>query len=378
MRLKTMVIHGGHGPEPHTGAVNVPIYLSSTFAQQKPGVHSGYEYSRSGNPTREAVERLIAALEGGVRGFAFASGLAAESTIISLLSAGDHVIVGDDVYGGTFRVVEHVFKRLGIEASYVDTTDAAEFARHMRPNTRMVIMESLTNPLMKVSDLKQLAKVTKAAGALLVVDNTFLTPYLQRPLALGADIVVHSATKYLSGHSDVVAGLVAVNDEQLGERIGYLQNAMGGILGVQDSYMLLRGTKTLALRMEAHERNAQQLAEWLQQQSWVKRVLYPGLPDHPGHAVLKQQASGFGGMLSFEAESVEMAERIVANTQLFALAESLGGVESLISIPSLMTHASVPSERRAAIGITDSLVRISAGIEDVADMMEDLSRAAGA
>lgn len=376
MRPKTLVIHGGHGPEPHTGAVNVPIYLSSTFAQEAPGVHSGYEYSRSGNPTREAVERLTAALEEGVRGFAFASGLAAESTILSLLSAGDHVIVGDDVYGGTFRVIENVFKRLGIDASYADTTNIDEFQTHLRPNTRMVIMESLTNPLMKVSDLKQLAAVTKAANAWLVVDNTFMTPYLQKPLTFGADIVVHSATKYLSGHSDVVAGLVAVADEELADRIGYLQNAMGGILGVQDSYMLLRGTKTLALRMEAHEGNAQRLAEWLREQPWVKRVLYPGLPDHPGHSILQEQASGFGGMLSFEATDVETAHRIVANTRLFALAESLGGVESLISIPSLMTHASIPVERRTALGISDSLVRISAGIEDAGDLMDDLAQAA--
>lgn len=377
MRLKTMMVHAGHGPDPHTGAVNVPIYLSSTFAQQEPGVHRGYEYARTGNPTREALERHIAALEGGVRGFAFASGLAAETTILSLLNAGDHVIVGDDVYGGTYRLVQQVFTRLGITASYADTSDIDAFAAQFRPETRMVIMESLTNPLMKISDLKRVAEVTHGAGALLVVDNTFLTPYFQQPLRLGADVVIHSATKYLSGHSDVVAGLVVVNNEELAERLHYLQNAMGGILGVQDSYLLLRGIKTLALRMEAHAENARRIAEWLAERPWVDRVLYPGLPGHPGREILAQQATGFGGMLSFDAGTPERAQRIVANTRLFALAESLGGVESLISIPSLMTHASIPPERRAELGITDSLVRISAGVEDVADLIDDLARAAG-
>lgn len=376
MRAKTMMVHAGHGPDPHTGAVNVPIYLSSTFAQQRPGVHQGYEYARTGNPTREALERHIAALEGGVRGFAFASGLAAETTILSLLNAGDHVIVGDDVYGGTYRLVQQVFTRLGITASYADTSDIDAFAAQFRPETRMVIMESLTNPLMKVSDLKRVAEVTHEAGALLVVDNTFLTPYFQQPLTLGADIVVHSATKYLGGHSDVVAGLVVVKNEELADRLHYLQNAMGGILGVQDSYLLLRGIKTLALRMDAHAKNARRIAEWLMEQPWVGRVLYPGLPNHPGHDILAEQASGFGGMLSFDAGTAERAERIVSNTRLFALAESLGGVESLISIPSRMTHASIPAERRAELGITDSLVRISAGIEDAQDLMEDLARAA--
>ncbi|MFS8581675.1 MAG: aminotransferase class V-fold PLP-dependent enzyme [Limnochordales bacterium] len=377
VRPRTMMVHAGHGPDPHTGAVNVPIYLSSTFAQERPGVHKGYEYARTGNPTREALERHIAALEGGVRGFAFASGLAAETTLLSLLKAGDHVIVGDDVYGGTYRLVEQVFTRLGLAATYADTSDIDAFAAAFRPETRMVIMESLTNPLMKVSDLERVAEVTRAHGAWLVVDNTFLTPYFQRPLELGADMVVHSATKYLGGHSDVVAGLVVVKDEELGQRIHYLQNAMGAILGVQDSYLLLRGMKTLALRMEAHAENARRIAQWLAGQPWVTRVLYPGLPGHPGREILARQATGFGGMLSFDAGTPERAERIVSRTRLFALAESLGGVESLISIPARMTHASIPPERRARLGITDSLVRISAGIEDAEDLIEDLARAAG-
>lgn len=379
LRPHTLAVHGGHGVEPNTGAVNVPIYLSSTYALKRPGVdRAGYDYARSGNPTREAVERHVAALEGGTHGFAFASGLAAESAIISLLDAGDHILLGDNVYGGTYRMVENVFKRHGIEASYADTADAATFAKHFRPNTRMVLMESPTNPVMKVSDLREVAKVTHEAGALLVVDNTFMSPYFQRPLELGADIVVHSATKYLSGHSDIVAGVVAVKDEQLAERIGYLQNAVGAILGVQDSYLLLRGMKTLALRMEAHERNAFQLAEWLQTRPWVKHVLYPGLSDHPGHALLKEQASGFGGMLSFEPTSEDLTERIVTNTRIFSLAVSLGGVESLIAVPAHMTHAAVPPDARAAMGISDSLIRISVGIEDVKDLQEDLARAAGA
>lgn len=372
------MVHAGHGPDPHTGAVNVPIYLSSTFAQKRPGVHQGYEYARTGNPTREALERHIAVLEGGVRGFAFASGMAAEATVLSLLDAGDHIVVGADVYGGTYRIVERVFRRLGIEVTFADTSDADALKAHFRPNTRMVVVESLTNPLMKVSDMEKVANVTHEAGALLTVDNTFMTPYFLRPLALGADIVVHSATKYLGGHSDVVAGLVVVKDEELGERLHFLQNAVGGVLGVQDSYLLLRGMKTLALRMEAHQHNAGRIAEWLVQQPWVKRVLYPGLPDHPGHDVLKRQATGFGGMLSFEADTPERAQKIVSNTKIFALAESLGGVESLISIPALMTHASIPPERRAQLGITDSLVRISAGIEDPDDLIEDLAQAAGA
>src|SRR5690606_14797251 len=314
MRPRTLMVHGGHGPDPHTGAVNVPVYLSSTFAQEQPGVPKGYEYARTGNPTREAVERHIAALEGGVRGLAFASGLAAETTVLSLLSAGDHVIVGDDVYGGTCRLMAQVFSRLGLSATFADTADIDAFAAAFRPETRMVIMESLTNPLMKVSDLERVAAVTHAHGALLVVDNTFLTPYFQRPLLLGADIVVHSATKYLGGHSDVVAGLVVVKDDELGQRLHYLQNAMGAVLGVQDSYLLLRGMKTLALRMEAHAENARRLAEWLRQQPWVKRVLYPGLPDHPGHDILARQATGFGGMLSFEADTAARAQRIVTGT----------------------------------------------------------------
>ncbi|OUN00314.1 MAG: cystathionine gamma-synthase [Firmicutes bacterium ZCTH02-B6] len=375
MRLKTLIVHGGHGPDPATGAVNVPIYLSSTYAQERPGVHRGYEYSRTGNPTRTALENLAAELEGGVRGLAFASGMAAMSTVLSLLDAGDHIIVGDDVYGGTYRVVERVFKRLGIQASYADTSDPEDVARQVRPETRMIIVESPTNPLLKVADLRALAEVAHQAGAWLVVDNTFMTPYWQQPLAAGADIVVHSATKYLSGHSDVVAGLVVVKDVELGERLHYLQNAVGGVLGPQDSWLLIRGIRTLGVRMEAHERNAQALANWLREQPWVRRVYYPGLPDHPGHEVHKQQARGFGGMLSFETDTPERAERIVSATRIFTLAESLGGVESLISLPAKMTHASIPPERRAQLGITDSLVRVSAGIEDADDLIQDLAQA---
>ncbi|MBO8140719.1 MAG: bifunctional cystathionine gamma-lyase/homocysteine desulfhydrase [Firmicutes bacterium] len=376
MRRQTRGLEGSPGLDPRTGAVNVPIYLSSTFAQDGPGVHRGYEYSRTGNPTRAALEGLAAELEGGARGLAFASGMAAMSAVVSLLNQGDHVVVGDDVYGGTYRVLEKVFARFGIRVSYADTANPQAVKDHMRPETRMLIVESPTNPLMKVADLRALAEIAHEAEALLVVDNTFMTPYLQQPLALGADIVVHSATKYLSGHSDVVAGLVVTADPEVGERIHFLQNATGGILGPHDSWLLIRGIRTLGVRMEAHEHNARRIARWLTAQPWVTRVHYPGLPEHAGHELMARQARGFGGMLSFETDTPERAEGIVRRTRLFILAESLGGVESLISLPARMTHASIPAERRARLGITDRLVRVSVGIEDADDLIEDLAQAA--
>lgn len=377
MRPKTLLIHGGAGHDRSTGAVNVPIYLSSTYAQEAPGRHRGFEYARTGNPTRAALELLIAQLEGGARGLAFASGMAAVSAVLSLLSAGDHVVVGDDVYGGTYRVVAKVFGRLGIAATFVDTTVTAAVEAALTPHTRMILVESPSNPMLKVSDIAALAKVAHGAGALLAVDNTFLTPYWQNPLTLGADIVVHSATKYLSGHSDVVAGLVVAATEELGEKLHFLQNATGGVLGVQDSWLLLRGVRTLGPRLEEHERNARRLAGWLRERPWVRQVYYPGLADHPGHALASRQARGYGGMLAFAATDPELAEKIVTSTRLFTLAESLGGVESLISLPARMTHASLPPDRRAALGITGSLVRISVGLEDIADLLEDLAAAAG-
>ncbi|MBE3595808.1 MAG: aminotransferase class I/II-fold pyridoxal phosphate-dependent enzyme [Hydrogenibacillus sp.] len=404
MRPKTKLIHGGSegdvrvGDEA-TGAVNVPIYLSSTFKQDGPGRHRGYEYARTGNPTRAALEALIADLEGGVRGFAFASGMAAMTAVMMLFQQGDHVIVGDDVYGGTYRLMTRVLQRFGLEATFVDASAGGERAadgeRHsadggsslretdrpaslasaVRENTRAVLVETPTNPLLSVVDLEAVAAFCRQHGLLLIVDNTFMTPYWQNPFAYGADIVVHSATKYLSGHSDVVAGLVVVRDPELGERLHFLQNATGGVLAPHDAYLLIRGIRTLGVRMEAHEHNAAKIARFLSERKDVIRVYYPGLKTHPGHEVMARQARGFGGMISFEVDSGERAERIVRAVRLFTLAESLGAVESLISIPARMTHASIPPERRKALGITDGLVRLSVGIEDADDLVDDLAQA---
>jgi len=375
MRMKTRLIHGGVEGDPHTGAVSVPIYQVSTYKQEAIGVHKGYEYSRTGNPTRHALETYIAELEGGARGLAFASGMAALSTVLSLFNKGDHLVVGDDVYGGTYRVITRVFARLGLEPTFVDTSDLEAVKAALRPETRAIIMETPTNPLLKVSDIRALADLAKEKGLLLIVDNTFMTPYWQNPLELGADIVYHSATKYLGGHSDVVAGLVITKDSKLGEELHFLQNAIGGVLGPQDSWLLLRGMKTLGLRMEEHEHNARTLAKWLSERSDIKRVLYPGLDSHPGHELMQKQARGFGGMISFDVGSGERAEQVLKKVKYFTLAESLGAVESLISVPARMTHASIPPERRAELGITDGLIRVSVGIEDVEDLIEDLEQA---
>ncbi|OAJ72340.1 cystathionine gamma-synthase [Brevibacillus sp. SKDU10] len=375
MRMKTRLIHGGIEGDIHTGAVSTPIYQVSTYKQEGIGVHKGYEYSRTGNPTRHALETYMADLEGGARGLAFGSGMAALSTILSLCSQGDHLVVGDDVYGGTYRVITRVFSKLGLEATYVDTTDLAAVEKALRPNTRMIIMETPTNPLLNVTNIRAVAAIAKSKGILLVVDNTFMTPYWQNPLDLGADIVFHSATKYLGGHSDVVAGIVVTKEAELGEQLHFQQNAIGAILGPQDSWLLLRGAKTLGLRMEEHEKNANQLAKWLQEQASISRVLYPGLASHPGHEQMKKQARGFGGMISFDVGSDKRAEEVLSKLKYFTLAESLGAVESLIGLPARMTHASIPAERRAELGITDGLLRISVGIEDVEDLMEDLEQA---
>ncbi|AUM66731.1 cystathionine gamma-synthase [Brevibacillus laterosporus] len=375
MRMKTRLIHGGIEGDIHTGAVSTPIYQVSTYKQEGIGVHKGYEYSRTGNPTRHALETYMADIEGGARGLAFGSGMAALSTILSLCSQGDHLVVGDDVYGGTYRVITRVFSKLGLEATYVDTTDLVAVEKALRPNTRMIIMETPTNPLLNVTDVRAVAAIAKSKGVLLVVDNTFMTPYWQNPLDLGADIVFHSATKYLGGHSDVVAGIVVTKEAELGEQLHFQQNAIGAILGPQDSWLLLRGAKTLGLRMEEHEKNANQLAKWLQEQASISRVLYPGLASHPGHEQMKKQARGFGGMISFDVGSDKRAEEVLSKLKYFTLAESLGAVESLIGLPARMTHASIPAERRAELGITDGLLRISVGIEDVEDLMEDLEQA---
>ncbi|MBR8658794.1 bifunctional cystathionine gamma-lyase/homocysteine desulfhydrase [Brevibacillus sp. NL20B1] len=375
MRIKTRLIHGGIEGDPHTGAVSVPIYQVSTYKQEAVGKHKGYEYSRTGNPTRHALETYIAELEGGARGLAFGSGMAALSTVLSLFSKGDHLVVGDDVYGGTYRVITRVFSRLGLDATYVETSNTAAVEAAIRPETKAIIMETPTNPLLKVSDIAALSAIAKANNILLLVDNTFMTPYWQNPLELGADIVYHSATKYLGGHSDVVAGLVVAKDAKVGEELHFLQNAIGGILGPQDSWLLLRGMKTLGVRMEEHEQNARTLANWLAERNDIKRVIYPGLPSHPNHELAKKQARGFGGMISFDVGSAERADEVLAKVKYFTLAESLGAVESLISVPARMTHASIPAERRAQLGITDGLIRISVGIEDVQDLIDDLEQA---
>ncbi|TMC43659.1 MAG: cystathionine gamma-synthase [Chloroflexi bacterium] len=374
--FSTRAIHAGQAPDPATGAVVVPIYQTSTFAQDGVGKHRGYEYSRTGNPTRAALEQCIAALEGGAHGLAFASGMAAEATIMQLLKPGDHAIAVDDLYGGTYRLFRRVLEPLGISFSFVDGSDLRAVERSVTERTRIIWLESPTNPLLKLVDIEAVSKLAHARQALVVVDNTFMSPYFQRPLSLGADIVVHSATKYLGGHSDVIGGTLVVNREDLGERLAFLQNAVGGVPGPMDAWLVLRGLKTLAIRMREHDRNARLVAAFLNEHPKVARVFYPGLPSNPQRDLARKQMSGFGGMISFEVKGgLEPARRVVERTQLFTLAESLGGVESLIELPAVMTHASIPAETRRAHGVADGLVRISVGIEDVADLISDLDRA---
>ena len=375
-----MAIHAGQSPDPSTGAVMTPIYATSTYVQSSPGVHQGFEYSRSHNPTRFAYERCVAALEGGTLGFAFASGLAATSTILELLDTGSHVIAMDDVYGGTYRLFERVRRRsAGLDFSWVDLSDTAAFEAAIRPETRMVWIETPTNPLLKLVDIGQIAAVARKRGLIVVVDNTFSSPILQRPLEHGAHMVMHSATKYLNGHSDMVGGMVVVGDDAaLAEQMTFLQNAIGGVQGPFDSFLALRGLKTLHLRMKAHCENAQLLAEWLAAHPAVEHVIYPGLKSHPQHQLAARQMDGFGGMVSvFLKGGLEAAQRFCERTELFALAESLGGVESLVNHPAIMTHASVPAERRAQLGITDNLVRLSVGVEDVDDLQLELQHILG-
>jgi cystathionine gamma-lyase len=377
----TRVIHAGQVPDPSTGAIMPPIYATSTFVQQSPGVHKGLDYGRSHNPTRWALERCVADLEGGVQAFAFASGMAAIATVLELLDSGAHVVAGDDLYGGTFRLFERVRKRSAAQGfSFVDMSDVANVVSALRPETRMVWIESPSNPLLKLADLAAIADACRARGILTVADNTFASPWVQRPIELGVDIVVHSTTKYLNGHSDVIGGAAIVSgDERLAEvreRLGFLQNAVGAIAGPFDSFLTLRGLKTLALRMERHCANAWALAEWLQAQSRVARVRYPGLASHSQHALAQRQMHGFGGMISLElATDLAGTKRFLECCGIFALAESLGGVESLIEHPAIMTHATIPPAQRERLGIGDSLVRLSVGIEDVEDLRRDLQRA---
>ena len=378
LALSTLAIHGGQSPDPSTGAVMPPIYATSTYAQSSPGEHQGFEYSRTHNPTRFAYERCVASLEGGTRGFAFASGMAATSTVIELLDSGDHVVAMDDLYGGSFRLFERVRRRsAALDFSFVDLTDVAAFAAAITPKTKMVWIETPTNPMLKIVDIAAIAAVARRHGLLVVVDNTFASPMLQRPLALGADIVVHSATKYLNGHSDMVGGIAVVGDNaDLAERMAFLQNSVGGVQGPFDSFLALRGLKTLPLRMRAHCENATALAQWLQTHPAVEKVIYPGLQSHPQHELAKAQMQGFGGIVSIVLKGgFEAAKRFCERTELFTLAESLGGVESLVNHPAVMTHASIPVERRAQLGISDALVRLSVGVEDVGDLRSDLQQA---
>lgn len=375
MKRKTKLIHGGISEDPATGAVAFPIYQVSTYKQEGVGGHKGFEYSRTGNPTRHALEELIKDIEGGKAGFAFGSGMAAITAVFMLFNSGDHVILTDDVYGGTFRVMTKVLNRVGIDFTFVDTSQIANIKREIRPNTKAIYLETPTNPLLKITDIKAAATLANEHNLLIIVDNTFSTPYWQNPLELGADIVLHSATKYIGGHSDVVAGLAVVNSDKLAEDLHFVQNSTGGVLGPQDAWLLIRGIKTLGIRMEETEENTKAIVEFLQGHPKVKKVFYPGIESHPNHEVAKKQARGYGGMVSFDVGSAENADLLLSKLKYFTLAESLGAVESLISVPARMTHASIPAERRKELGITDGLVRISVGLEDIEDLIEDLTQA---
>lgn len=378
MGFKTDAIHAGQVPDPSTGAVTIPIFQTSTYVQEALGKHKGYEYARTKNPTRLALEDNMAVLEGGVAGYAFASGLAAETAITQLLlKQGDHAICGSNVYGGTFRLFDKVIRHYGVEFTYVDTTDLDALKKAIRPNTKMLFIESPTNPVMAMTDIRAVSAIAHKTGIRVVVDNTFMSPYFQRPLTLGADIVVHSTTKYLNGHSDSIGGIVVLKHKEDAERLQFLQNAAGAILSPFDAWLVLRGIKTLPVRMEAHNANGMAIAKYLTKKKQVKKIYYPGLPTHPGHKLAKKQMSGFGGMIAFDLGSLAKAKRFLGRVKLCSLAESLGGVETLISHPATMTHASVPPDQRRKLGITDGLVRISVGIEDVEDLIADLENAFG-
>jgi len=375
MGFSTIAIHAGNEPDPTTGAVSVPIYQTSTYAQDGLGKHKGFEYARTQNPTRLALEKNISALEGAKFGYAFASGMSAIDAILKLVKAGEHVILGDNTYGGTYRLFSRVLSNYGVEHTLVDTSDVTNVEAAFKTNTKMVFVETPTNPIMTVTDLKSVADVSHAHGAKVVCDNTFMSPYFQRPIEFGIDIVVHSTTKYLNGHSDSIGGFVALNDEEDAQWIKFIQNSVGAILSPFDSFLVLRGTKTLAVRMEAHDRNGRQVAAFLSEHPKIQKVYYPGLTSHPQHEIAKKQQTGFGGMVAFETGSLENAKKVLENVKICTLGESLGGVESLISHPATMTHASVPAERREQLGITDGLVRVSVGIEDIEDIIADLDQA---
>lgn len=373
MKFSTKAIHAGQDPDPTTGAIITPIFQTSTYVQEGLNKHKGFEYARTQNPTRSALEECLAALEGGKYALSFGSGLAAEGNIMNLLSAGDHVICGDDVYGGTYRLFEKVWKRYGLTFTFVDASDVAKVKAAIKPETKMIWVETPTNPLLRLCDLKAIATLAKEHKLISVVDNTFASPYLQNPLKLGADVVVHSVTKYLGGHSDVVGGAVITSDDKLYETLKFHQNAVGAVPGPFDCWLVLRGLKTLAVRMEAHQKNAMAVAKYLEMHPAIEKVMYPGLESHPQHKLAKEQMNGFGGMVSFVLKGgLESARQFLGTTKLFALAESLGGVESLVCHPVSMTHGSIPKEERDARGVVDALVRLSVGIEDVDDLIQDL------
>lgn len=375
-KFATRAIHAGQEPDPTTGAIMTPLYLSSTYVQESPGKHKGYEYSRTGNPTRTAYEKCLADLEAGKFGFAFASGCAATTTILNMFKSGDHIIAGDDMYGGTFRLFDKVLRLNNFQFSYIDLTKLDELKKAIRPETKMIWLETPTNPVLNIFDIEAICNVAKSKGVMVVVDNTFASPYFQQPLRLGADIVMHSTTKYVGGHSDMVGGAAVTNRPEIAEKLAFLSNTMGGICSPFDAFMCLRSLKTLPVRMEAHQKNALRVAEFLEKHALVERVRYPGLTSHPQHALAKKQMSGFGGMVTFWiAGGMEAARTFLESVKIFSLAESLGGVESLIEHPAIMTHASVPAETRKALGIDDSLIRLSVGIEDADDLLWDLEQA---
>ncbi len=373
--LGTRAVHAGQEPEPLAGAVTTPIFQTSTYVQDALGKHKGHEYARVSNPTREALERNVASLEGGTHGFAFASGMAAIDAVLSLLVVGDHVVCGENVYGGTHRLMEQLRSKMGLSFTFVDTRDPADVERALKPATRLLFIETPTNPMMRLADLAALGSLAASRQLLFAVDNTFATPVFQQPFRFGADLIVHSTTKYLNGHSDMVGGIVVCRRDDLAEKLAFLQKAVGAVPGPFDCWLVLRGTKTLALRMRQHDQNGRRIAQWLAQDKRVRAVYYPGLPSHPQHDLACRQMSGFGGMISFEAGSLEKARRVLERTRIFALAESLGGVESLIGHPATMTHAAVPKAMREGMGLTDGLVRLSVGIEDADDLIADLDQA---
>ena len=376
MRFDTLAIHAGQEPDPTTGAIMTPVYLTSTYVQSGPGEHKGFEYSRTQNPTRNALQDCLAALEGAKHGLAFASGLAGSDMLMHMLEAGDHVVVSDDVYGGTFRIFDKVFRRHGLSFSWVDLSNPDNFEKAITPKTKMVWVESPTNPMLKLIDLPRIAETAKKRNILSVCDNTFMTPYFQRPMDLGFDVVTHSTTKYINGHSDVVGGFVCTSNDELAQKMYFLQNAVGGVPGPMDCFLVLRGVKTLGVRMERHAQNALKVAQFLATHPKVQKVTYPGLESHPQHALARKQMTGFGGMMTFDIKGgLEAARKFLKTVKIFACAESLGGVESLIEHPAIMTHASVPKETRELLGISDGLIRLSVGIEDAQDLVDDLKQA---